>query len=296
MSESSSQGAHLIERLHQYALLVRLDRPIGIYLLLWPALWALWIGAEGVPNLWVLLVFISGVTLMRSAGCAINDYADRDIDPHVARTRMRPIAAGRVSPREALGVFAVLSLIAFALVLSLNLLTIALSGVALLLAASYPFMKRLHHLPQVHLGAAFAWAVPMAFTAQSGQLPPLIAWLLFLATLLWALVYDTFYAMADREEDLRIGVKSSAILFGRADRLITALFQLLLLALLALIGILAQRGAIYFTALLVAAGLALYQQWLIRERAPAACLHAFLHNHWLGMAVFVGLALDYAVG
>jgi 4-hydroxybenzoate polyprenyltransferase len=225
-----------LKRLKAYALLVRLHRPIGIYLLLWPTLWALWIAAGGWPRGDVLFIFLAGVVIMRSAGCAINDYADRHIDPHVARTRDRPVASGLVSPGEALVVFVVLCLLAFVLVLFLNRLTILLSLVAVVLAGSYPFMKRLHHLPQVHLGAAFGWAVPMAFAAQTGEFPPAVAWLVFIAAVLWATVYDTFYAMADREDDLRLGVKSSAILFGDADRMITGVLQMLLLWCLWLVG------------------------------------------------------------
>lgn len=284
----------MMDKLRHYAHLVRLDRPIGIYLLLWPTLWALWIAAEGVPDFLVLLVFIAGVVLMRSAGCAINDYADREVDPHVARTKTRPVAAGHITPREALGVFAVLGLIAFALSLLLNGLTIALSVVAVLLAATYPFMKRFHHLPQVHLGAAFAWAIPMAFTAVTGALPPLVAWVLFLAAVLWTTAYDTMYAMCDREDDVKIGVKSSAILFGQHDRLIIGILQLLTLLLLVAVGILSERGAWYWLGLLVAAMLSVYQQWLIRAREPQPSLQAFLNNHWLGMAVFAGIAADYA--
>ncbi len=279
-------------RLREYARLVRLDRPIGIYLLLWPTLWALWIAAGGWPDPLVLFVFVSGVVLMRSAGCAINDYADRHVDPHVARTRERPLAAGRITPGEALGVFVVLSLCAFALVLSMNTLTIVLSTGGAMLAATYPFMKRFHHLPQVHLGAAFGWAVPMAFTAHTGQLPPLEAWLLFAATVLWTTAYDTQYAMADREDDLNIGVKSSAILFGRADRLIIAVLQLAFFALLVAVGIRAAMGTAYYLGLTVAAALALFHQWLIRAREPAACFKAFLNNNWLGMAVFAGIFFD----
>ncbi len=281
----------LTQRLHNYIRLVRLDRPIGIYLVLWPTLWALWLAADGVPEPKVLLVFLAGVVLMRSAGCAINDYADRHIDGHVARTRERPLATGSVTPREALAVFAVLSLLAFALVLLLNTLTIALSFGALLLAASYPFMKRFTHLPQAYLGAAFGWAVPMAFAAVSGEVPH-ASWLLFLATLLWALAYDTMYAMADREDDLKIGVKSSAILFGRYDRLIIALLQLLTLGLLLLAGLSFDLGLYYYLGLAAAALTNLYQQWMIRGREPMICFRAFLNNHYFGLLVFLGLALD----
>lgn len=283
-----------MEKLHHYIRLVRLDRPIGIYLLLWPTLWALWIAAQGVPDLGILFIFIAGVVLMRSAGCAINDYADRHVDPHVARTKTRPLAAGHISPQEALGVFAVLALVAFLLELQLNTLTITLSLVAMLLAATYPFMKRFHHLPQVHLGAAFAWAIPMAFTAVSGEMPPLVAWLLFVAAVVWTTAYDTMYAMCDREDDLKIGVKSSAILFGQHDRLIIAILQTLTLLLLLGVGLLSGLGGWYWLGLLAAAGFSLYQQWLIRHREPLPSLRAFLNNHWFGMAIFVGLALDYA--
>ncbi len=281
------------ERLRAYALLVRFHRPIGSLLLLWPALWALWLAGEGQPPWSVVLIFIAGVFLMRSAGCAINDYADRDWDGRVRRTRERPLATGLVSPREALGVFLVLSLVAFLVALPLNWLTIALSPVALGLAALYPFMKRFTHWPQVFLGAAFGWAVPMAYTAVLGTIP-LQGWLLFLATLIWALIYDTQYAMVDRDDDLVIGIKSTAIRFGRHDRLIIGLLQLVFLALMAHIGLEAGRGAWFLLGLAVAAGLAGYQQVLIRDREPAACFRAFLNNNTLGLALFLGLWVDYA--
>ena len=281
------------ERLRAYALLVRFHRPIGSLLLLWPALWALWLAGEGQPPWSVVLIFIAGVFLMRSAGCAINDYADRDWDGLVRRTRERPLATGLVSPREALGVFLVLSLVAFLVALPLNWLTIALSPVALGLAALYPFMKRFTHWPQVFLGAAFGWAVPMSYTAVLGTIP-LQGWLLFLAALIWALIYDTQYAMVDREDDLAIGIKSTAIRFGRHDRLIIGLLQLVFLALLTFIGLEAGRGAWFLLGLAVAAGLAVYQQVLIRDREPAACFRAFLNNNLLGLALFLGLWLDYA--
>lgn len=285
---------NLIDRLALYARLIRLDRPIGIFLLLWPALWALWIAAEGMPSPLLLFVFVTGVILMRSAGCAINDYADRHFDPFVERTRDRPLAAGMVTPREAVGVFVVLSLIAFGLVLLLNRLTLMLSLVAIVLAATYPFMKRFHYLPQVHLGAAFGWAIPMAFTAQTGEMPPPVAWLLFIGSLLWTTIYDTMYAMADRHDDLRIGVKSSAILFGEADRAILALLQILLFVTLIVVGLRAELGGVYYLGLAVAAGFEVYQQWLIRDRDPKACFRAFLNNNWFGLALFAGIALDYA--
>jgi 4-hydroxybenzoate polyprenyltransferase len=282
----------LMPRLRDYARLMRLDRPIGILLLLWPALWALWIAGQGRPLPHILVVFVAGVVLMRSAGCVINDYADRDFDPHVERTRARPLAAGRVSSREALVLFVLLSLAAFALVLSLNRLTILLSFVGAGLAASYPFMKRWTHVPQLYLGAAFGWGIPMAFAAQSGGLPA-TAWILFAANICWAVAYDTAYAMVDRDDDLRIGVKSTAILFGRADRLMVGLFHLLTLLLLAWVGAREQLGVTYYISLGAAAGFALYQQWLIRARTRDGCFRAFLNNNGFGAVVFAGLALDY---
>jgi 4-hydroxybenzoate polyprenyltransferase len=282
-------------RLGRYWRLVRADRPIGIYLLLWPALWALWVAAAGIPPWWTLLVFILGTALMRSAGCAINDFADRDLDGAVERTAQRPLATGAVTPREAIWVFVSLSLLAFALVLTLNSKTIAHSFIALGLAAIYPFTKRVTHMPQLILGIAFGWAVPMAFTALQNAIPP-VAWVLFTATVLWALVYDTMYAMVDRDDDLKIGVKSSAILFGRFDRLVIAVLQLAMLTLLWWAGSLAGRGLLFNLALVGAAGLFVYHQWLIRERDRAACFRAFLHNNYVGMLVFAGLFSDYLVG
>jgi len=280
------------QRLLQYAYLMRLHRPIGIFLLLWPALWALWIAGEGSPDPLVVFVFVAGVVLMRSAGCVINDYADRDFDPHVVRTRERPIAAGRVKPKEALVLFAVLCLLALGLVLLMNSLTIWLSLGGALLAVTYPFMKRYTHLPQVYLGAAFGWAVPMAFAAQTGEVPR-VGWLLFVATILWATAYDTMYGMVDREDDLKIGVKSTAILFGESDRLIIAIIQVVLLLALVLAGQAAGLGVYYYFGLLLATTLLVYQQYLIRERRPAACFKAFLNNNWFGAAVFGGIVLDY---
>jgi 4-hydroxybenzoate polyprenyltransferase len=271
---------------------MRLDRPIGILLLLWPVLWALWIAAAGKPTLLVFVVFVVGTVLMRSAGCAINDYADRDFDPHVERTRDRPLATGRVSPREALVLSAVLALSAFALVLSMNRLTILLSFVGAALAASYPFMKRYTQLPQFYLGATFGWGVPMAFAAQTGHIPA-DAWILFGATLCWAVAYDTAYAMVDRDDDLRIGVKSTAILFGSADRLMIGLFHALTLTLLVWAGARAGLGLTYYIGLLLAAGLAGRQQWLMRTRTRDGCFRAFLENNRFGAVIFAGLALDY---
>ncbi|QWF72598.1 4-hydroxybenzoate octaprenyltransferase [Methylomonas paludis] len=282
----------IIDRLQQYWLLARFDKPIGIFILLWPTLWALWIASAGKPDLLVLGVFCAGVVLMRAAGCVINDYADKDFDPHVARTQQRPIAAGRVKPKEALLVFAVLCLTAFALVLLLNWYTIALSFIGAFLAASYPFMKRYTHLPQAYLGMAFGFAVPMAFAAQTNQIP-LPGWLLYLAVLLWALVYDTMYAMVDIEDDLKIGVKSTAILFGKRVREITAILQLIILGLLISIGDMLNLAWPYYIGLTVAAGLAIYQQKLIFHYQKPDCFKAFLNNNWFGLAVYLGLVVAY---
>lgn len=292
---ASPRVSFVLERLHQYALLTRLDKPIGSLLLLWPTLWSLWIAAKGVPNLLVLAVFVIGVFVMRSAGCAINDYADRDFDGSVARTSNRPLAAGRIRPREAIGVFVVLALVAFGLVLLMNRLTVWLSLGGAVLAATYPFMKRYHYLPQVHLGAAFGWGIPMAYAAQTGHFPTQTIWLLFLTNIIWSTAYDTMYAMTDREDDLKIGVKSTAILFGRYDKLLVGILQALVLLSLYLVGQQAGLGLYYHLGLLVAAGFAVYEQWLVRNREPMACFRAFLNNNWFGFAVFVGMALDYAL-
>jgi len=291
---NSANYLQTLGRLEQYAYLIRLDRPIGFYLLLWPTLWALWIAAEGWPDTLVLFVFVAGVFLMRSAGCAINDFADRDIDPHVERTKDRPLAAGRISTKESLLVFATLSISAFLLVLLMNSLTIYLSLIGIALAASYPFMKRYHYMPQVHLGAAFGWAVPMAFTAQANEITS-VTWLLFMATVLWATAYDTMYAMADIKDDLKIGVKSTAILFGDADRLIVGLLQTLLMFDLLLIGQQSEMGLFYYLGLLLATGFAIYQQYLIKDRKPELCVKAFINNNWFGMVVFAGIFVDYWV-
>lgn len=282
----------IIEQARQYWLLARLNRPIGILILLWPALWALWIASNGKPDLLVLCVICSGVVLMRSAGCVINDYADRDFDPHVERTKLRPIAAGKVKPKEALILFVVLCLCAFLLVLLLNVYTIMLSFVGAFLAASYPFMKRYTHLPQAYLGIAFGWAVPMAFSAQTNSIP-VIAWIMYLAVMLWALVYDTMYAMVDKDDDLKIGVKSTAILFGDYDRQIVAVIQMMVLGLLITVGFMVQAGLSYYLGIGVAAILSVYQQKLIFHREKALCFKAFLNNNWFGMAVFTGLVMDY---
>ena len=279
-------------QLYQYFLLMRLDRPIGMFLLLWPTLWALWIAGEGRPDVHVMLVFVLGVFLMRSAGCVINDFADREYDPYVVRTRNRPLATGRVSTREALILFVVLCVISFLLVLTLNMLTILLSFAGALLAAIYPFMKRYTYLPQIFLGIAFGWAVPMAFAAQTGSVPN-VAWLLFIVTILWATAYDTMYAMVDRLDDMRIGVKSTAILFGDADRVIIALFQILVFVVLLIIGKQSAMGVYYNLGLFVAAVLAVYQQYLIKDRDGSRCFKAFLNNNWFGAAIFLGIVVDY---
>jgi len=273
--------------------LARMDRPIGIFLLLWPTLWCLWIAAEGFPAPHLLLIFILGTVLMRAAGCCVNDYADRDFDPHVARTRERPLATRRVRPREALLLCAALSLLAFVLVLFTNRLTILMSFGALGIALLYPFTKRFTHLAQLFLGAAFSWGGLMAFTAQTGELP-VYAWLLYVANLLWTVAYDTQYAMTDREYDLRIGVKSTAILFGDADRFIVAMLQLGFLWTLWLSAAPFGLGHWFKLGLIVAGALFLYQQWLIRHREPGACFRAFLHNNYVGMAVFGFTVVDLA--
>ncbi len=282
------------QKLPHFVALTRLNRPIGIYLLMWPMLWALWFAAKGIPRLDVLLIFVLGTVLTRSAGCAINDYADRDFDAHVARTRTRPLATGALSARDALLVTAVLLGVAFLLVLLTNALTIQLSLVAAALAIAYPFAKRYTHWPQIVLGAAFGFAVPMAYAAQTNAVPAQ-AWWLYLAAILWALAYDTLYAMADREDDLKIGIKSTAILFGRYDLLIVGVLQVVVIALLTFIGWQDGRGIVYFLSLLSAFGFIGYQLWIARERNPARCVQAFLNNNWLGMSVFAGLVLDYAI-
>ena len=282
----------LRERVGVYVRLARLDRPIGIFLLLWPALWALWLAGDGRADAWTVFVFVLGVVLMRSAGCVINDYADRGFDGSVRRTRERPFARGEVSTRGAMTLFATLCLIAFLLVLTLDWFTVALSVPALALAATYPFMKRYTYLPQIHLGAAFSWSVPMAFAALTGAVPR-EAWLLFIAAVLWTTVYDTMYAMVDREDDIRIGVKSTAILFGDNDRVILGILQALLFVVLLVVGAKFDLGGGYTFGLLLAAGLAVYQQYLIRRREPAECFRAFLNNNWFGAAIFAGILLHY---
>lgn len=286
------RAGRLVAQLREYALLMRLDRPIGILLLLWPTLWALWIAGAGRPDPHVFLVFVAGVVLMRSAGCVMNDFADRRIDPHVERTRGRPLARGAVSPLEALLLAAALGAIAFGLVLTMNRLTVLLSLAGAALTIAYPFLKRFTHLPQVWLGASFGWSVPMAFAAQTGGVPR-VAWLMFIAVILWAVVYDTMYAMVDREDDLKLGVRSTAILFGDSDRHMIGVIQGMLLLALWLVGHQAGLGGWYLGALGLAAAFSIWQQWLIRERRPEDCFRAFLNNNYYGMAVFVGIVLDY---
>lgn len=282
------------EAIKHYIELMRLDRPIGILLLMWPTLSALWIAAEGVPDLLVLIVFVLGVIIMRSAGCVINDFADRHVDGHVTRTQGRPLATGALASKQALTLFAVLSISAFLLVLLLNTLTILMSFVALFLAALYPFMKRYTYFPQLFLGAAFGWAIPMAFAAQTESVPT-VAWLLFFANILWTTVYDTFYAMADREDDLIVGIKSTAILFGDDDKMIIGILQFSFLVVMLLVGQQLELSMIYYIGIITAAGLSVYQQQLVKERRPEQCLQAFLNNNWVGAAIFVAIAAHYAV-
>ncbi len=282
------------EKWGHYIQLMRLDRPIGILLLLWPTLAALWIAAEGWPDTLVLIIFTLGVIVMRSAGCVINDYADRHIDGQIVRTMNRPLATGALDENDALRLFAVLGVIAFLLVIFLNDLTILMSVVGLFLAATYPFMKRFTYLPQVYLGAAFGWAIPMAFAAQTGSVP-MIAWLLFIANVIWSTIYDTFYAMADREDDLLAGVKSTAILFGNDDKVIIAVLQVTFLVAMLMVGSQLEMSFAYYIGVLVSLILFVYQQHLIRDRGPAECLRAFLNNNWVGAALFAGIVAHYAV-
>ena len=279
------------ERLSLYLRLMRLDKPIGILLLLWPTLWALWLASSGIPPWPVFTIFVAGVVLMRSAGCVINDYADRDFDPHVARTRERPLAAGKVSAREALALAATLALVAFVLILPLDPLVLKLSLVALFLAASYPFTKRFFALPQAYLGIAFGFGIPMGYAAVLGTVPT-EAWILLAANIFWAVAYDTEYAMVDRDDDLKIGIKTAAITFGRFDIAAVAVCYAATLALLAWVGMRLALGPLFYAGLAAAAGIATYHLVLIRHRVPALCFRAFLHNTWFGAAVFAGIALD----
>ncbi|HZH43478.1 MAG TPA: 4-hydroxybenzoate octaprenyltransferase [Lysobacter sp.] len=277
------------QRARLYWALVRGDRPIGWLLLLWPTWWGLWLAADGVPPLWTLAVFSAGVWLTRSAGCVINDYADRWLDPHVERTRHRPLATGAVRGREALLLFAALMLLAFALVLTLNRLTVLLSFVGVALAATYPYLKRYTYFPQVYLGLAFGWGIPMAFAAVRGEVPAL-AWLLYVANIFWTTAYDTWYAMVDRDDDVRMGAKSTAILFGDLDLVAQGVLYALLLAALALVGRNAQLGLPYWIALGVVALLVAWEFWRARDRDRDGCFRAFLHNQWVGATVFAGIA------
>jgi 4-hydroxybenzoate polyprenyltransferase len=295
-----SRDAPLFYRLRrrctEYAWLMRLDRPVGTWLLLWPALWALWVAGAGRPAPRVLIVFVLGVIVMRAAGCVINDFADRDIDPYVRRTRDRPLAARRVTPLEALVLFALLATLALYLVTRLDRFTIVLGLIGGVLTVSYPFLKRFFRVPQLYLGISFGgWSVLMAFAAQSGALPR-VAWVLYIAAVLWTCAYDTIYAMVDREDDLAIGVQSSAILFADLDRFFVGVLQLLALAALVLAGRSMHYGRWYNGGLCAAAALFLWQQWLMRTREPQACLRAFLNNQYVGLAVFVGILLQYMYG
>jgi 4-hydroxybenzoate polyprenyltransferase len=276
-----------------YARLMRLDRPIGIWLLLWPTLWALWTASAGHPRPRLLVIFVAGSVLMRSAGCVINDLLDRDIDPHVRRTRDRPLAARRLAPFEAVVLFTVLVALAFLLVLQLNAATVRLSFIGALLTLSYPLLKRFFPLPQLYLGLSFGWAVPMAFAAELGVVPR-VGWVMMLAAVVWAGVYDTFYAMADRADDLRVGVKSSAITFGDLDLLMIGAMQAMVLLALLFTGRLLELGNPYYTAVAVGAGCFIRQQWLARKRDAPGCLRAFYENHYFGVVMLAGIIVEYA--
>ena len=280
------------DKFKQYLLLIRLNRPIGIFLLLWPTLWGLWIASEGFPNTKILVVFLFGIFLMRSAGCILNDIIDKDFDKFVARTQNRPLASDKLSSIEAFIVAISLIFIAFLLVLTTNTLTVQLSFVAIILAGTYPFLKRHTYLPQFFLGLTFGWSIPMAFAATTNSIPK-IAWLLLIANILWAVVYDTIYAMIDREDDLKIGIKSTAILFDDADRFIIGLIQSLVLIALIVIGQQASLNTIYYFSLIIGGCLFLYQLYLIRNRDQKKCMQAFLNNNWFGLVVFIGLFINY---
>ena len=284
----------LAERLSLYLQLTRLNRPIGILLLLWPTLWGVWIAGSGHPAWHIVLIFVLGTVLMRSAGCAINDYADRDFDKHVQRTRERPVTSGRISPRKALWVAACLALTAFVLILPLNNLTLQLSFPAVLLATSYPYTKRFLAIPQAYLGIAFGFGIPMAFAAQLGSVP-MVAWLLLAANVCWAIAYDTEYAMVDRDDDAHIGIHSSALWFGSYDVAAVMVCYVITLALLASAGLMIGAGIGYYTGLVLAACIALYHYTLIKSRNREQCFKAFLHNNWFGAAVFAGIAADYLI-
>ena len=283
----------VIAQLRNYGKLMRVDKPIGLWLLLWPTLWALWLAGEGHPDAGLFVVFVLGVFVMRSAGCVLNDYVDRKIDPYVERTRSRPIASGAVAPTEALVLFVALALFAIGLATMLNRPARLLAIVAASLTLAYPFIKRYVSIPQFVLGAAFGWAVPMAFAAQTGETPQL-AWLVFGTALIWAVIYDTFYAMVDREDDRKIGVKSTALLFGEVDLFVIAGLQILMLLALVFVGLLAELGFWFYLSVAGTAALMAYHQWLARDRQPASCFAAFLHNHHIGLVVFIGIVLHYA--
>lgn len=281
-----------LENINYYLQLIRFDKPIGSLLLLWPTLWGLWIAAEGIPEASILFIFCAGVFLMRSAGCVINDYADRKIDKHIARTKDRPLTSGKISEKEALTLFGLLILIAFMCVLFLNRLTILLSFIAVFLASLYPFMKRFTFYPQFFLGLAFSCAIPMGFAAITNEIPNIV-WPIYTATILWIIAYDTQYAMVDKEDDIKIGVKSTAIAFGQYDKLFVLGFHLSGLILLAVTGFLLKLGLFYYLGLIGALVFLLYQQWLIKDSLPPLCFKAFLNNNWYGMSVFLGLFLNY---
>ena len=282
----------VVTQLRNYGKLMRIDKPLGIWLLLWPTLWGLWLAGEGTPDQGLFVIFILGVIVMRSAGCVLNDFVDRKIDPYVERTRTRPIASGAVTPFEALTLFAALSFIAIGLASMLNSMAQLLAIVAAGLTVAYPFVKRFFSIPQLVLGAAFGWAVPMAFAAQTGETPEL-AWLVFGTAMIWAVIYDTFYAMVDREDDLKAGIKSTAILFGEVDLFVIAGLQLLMLLALVLIGVRAELGFWYYLSVSIAGALMARHLWFARDRQPAGCFSAFLHNHHSGLVIFVGIALHY---
>lgn len=280
------------ERLLQYIYLMRLNKPIGIMLLLWPTLWALWLASEGTPDKTILLVFVGGVIVMRSLGCILNDYADRHFDGHVERTKNRPLASGKILPAEALLLAALLCVCALSLVLICNWLTLMLACIGVILVVVYPLMKRFTHVPQLGLGAAFSWGVPMAFAAQTGMIS-MSAWFLFLTGVIWPVAYDTIYAMIDRRDDIKIGVKSTAILFDDMDKLIIALLQALFVILLVIVGLMFHLHPVYYVSLMLAAGLFVYQQWLIKNRDSERCYEAFINNNWVGLIIFTGILMSY---
>ncbi|MBX3708586.1 MAG: 4-hydroxybenzoate octaprenyltransferase [Gammaproteobacteria bacterium] len=280
------------QRLSHYVCLMRLDKPIGILLLLWPTLWALWLASKGQPNSKILIIFVAGVILMRSTGCIINDFADRHLDGHVQRTRQRPLASGKINSYEALLLALLLCLFAFLLVLQCNLLTIKFAFIGAALAIVYPFLKRVTYLPQLGLGMAFAWGIPMAFAAEMG-IVNFSVWFLFFTGIIWPIIYDTMYAMVDREDDIKIGIKSTAILFASMDRAIIGLLQGLFVVLLGVVGLIFELHSVYYAGVVVVGVLFIYQQWLIKHRETQQCFKAFLNNHWVGFVIFVGIVLSY---